>query len=253
MTQITIKDLKCNWKKYNSSDFSAFSDRDNATLLFKLKFEDHISHINQLISVLNPEELERASHYHRLVDENRFIISRAYLKLLLAKFSGLEPRKLVFDKRKNHKPFLSNNPSITFNISHTTAFGLIAVGIKELGVDIEFIDKTYEYQLVMPRILNETEIGLVSDSPLPIKTFFQYWTRKEALVKASGLGINDLIINVPAQIGNHTVPQPVLDRLGDMKVLTFDVGEDHIGSLAYSPSKIGVDNIHFYHIDYPFG
>ena len=81
----------------------------------------------------------------------------------------------------NNKP---KSKDIYFNISHSNGRIIFSkTNYSEIGVDIEKIrginPKLIEY------ISNEKELKYIKDN----KTFFFFWTSKESLLKASGLGI----------------------------------------------------------------
>jgi len=84
------------------------------------------------------------------------------------------------------RPFF--NDGIDFNISHTSkcAVCIISDSLK-VGVDVE------EIRNIDPDNFSESfnadEWLSITESPAPIHTFFNYWTRKEAIIKADGRGM----------------------------------------------------------------
>jgi len=56
---------------------------------------------------------------------------------------------------------------------------------------------------ILPTIFSDLEQDFVRNSSNPIEAFFLLWTRKESLLKASGIGITDNLVNVPSLNGVH--------------------------------------------------
>ncbi|UWX56077.1 hypothetical protein NYZ99_07150 [Maribacter litopenaei] len=96
---------------------------------------------------MDNEERLRAGRYHFDADRNRFIISRSFLKILLAKEIGLNATEVKIEKNSFDKPYLPSHPSLYFNISHSGDFILIIIGDKKVGIDIEKINHTRTFQI----------------------------------------------------------------------------------------------------------
>ena len=86
------------------------------------------------------------------------------------------------------KPSFKNNEHIKFNISHCDGLIACAVGLEEIGVDVENIRSFDDY--VVRRVCNKKEINSIYNSDDSEKTFFTYWTMKESLGKALGVGLH---------------------------------------------------------------
>ena len=86
------------------------------------------------------------------------------------------------------KPFLKEYSHVKFNISHCD--GLVACGIatSDIGIDVEKI-RPFHWN-VAKRVCGEEELNNIYKSSSPEKQFFSYWTLKESLGKAMGVGIN---------------------------------------------------------------
>ncbi|MEM9075534.1 MAG: 4'-phosphopantetheinyl transferase superfamily protein [Bacteroidota bacterium] len=250
MTQIINTDVSCEWVKYDKKIFhESWKPDDELLYLFKIKIGNFKKKIGFLESFLTTDELQRANKYYKLEDKNRFIVCRSILRLVLGKFSSLEPNEVILKSSNTKKPFFHSYPSIKFNISHTRKYGLLAISNEEVGVDVELNDESYNFKLVIPSVLNEAEISQINISNEPSKEFFKYWTRKEAFTKLIGTGIDDTVTSIPTQNGKHLIPRLVIKKNESISVLSFNIGKSHIGSLATLNKKNVFKNLRCYIID----
>lgn len=103
-----------------------------------------------------------------------------YLPALL----GIKPTEIQLGVSSYGKPYLINNPSIDFNISHSGEYVVLAVGTcKKIGIDIELIDKNIDLA-VKSIIFSESECSLVNN----YYDYFIMWVKKEAYLKCLGRG-----------------------------------------------------------------
>lgn len=85
----------------------------------------------------------------------------------------------------NKKPFISNGKS--FNISHSGDFVVAAFSDAEIGVDIE-IEKEMEVDSLVS-YFHPVEVKQFESSENKLSEFYKIWTRKEAFLKAKGIGL----------------------------------------------------------------
>ncbi len=146
----------------------------------------------RLFNFLSREEKNKSNNYHFEIDRKRYIIGRAVLKQLIAKYTKRDVHSINFGYNSSKKPFLvPNNHNLQFNLSHSGE--LIAIAFRfddmKIGVDVEMIDPSYDYDLILRDYFTENEKELISQFGYP--AFFKIWTRKEALFKAQGIGLTD--------------------------------------------------------------
>ena len=146
----------------------------------------------QLAGMLTDSERERAARYLFAKDRNQFTITRARLRLLVSHYLGIDPTCVTFGSSNTGKPTLPGT-NLSFNVSHSHGLALIALAEgRELGVDVERI-RTYPTHLDMAtRYFTPGESQRLNTLP-PTETeraFFHVWTRKEAFLKAIGLGLS---------------------------------------------------------------
>ncbi len=144
---------------------------------------------------LSVEEKTRASRYLSGKKSREFMITRSSLRNIIGYVLNEDPRQLGFAYTSSGMPLLDLNWShtdITFNVSHSHDLAIIAVSIKNIiGIDVEMVRKDIEYEKLSKRFFSELEHQQIMgfDETSRLEAFFSTWTRKEALVKATGTGI----------------------------------------------------------------
>ncbi len=144
------------------------------------------------LSLLTGPEKLLANQFRFETDKSRFAIGRQGLRYLLSKYLNANPLDIGIDQRDRKKPRI-NYPltDIRFNVSHSGAWVLIAICRNELGIDIEKIDPEFQYSDLLEEHFSEAEKSFISSAANPLSAFLYLWTRKEALTKAWGTGLQE--------------------------------------------------------------
>jgi 4'-phosphopantetheinyl transferase len=151
--------------------------------------------IRQFESLLSPEELVRAHRFRFLCDRNRFIVQHGFLRLLLERYAGCGPRQINICNSCYGKPYLEdpkNAPSIFFSVSRSETIASFAFSkIGSIGVDIEKIRGISDMMDIVEQHFTPCERHEIYSCPesRKIECFYQFWTRKEAVLKAQGEGL----------------------------------------------------------------
>jgi len=156
----------------------------------------------KLWQMLSQDERDRADRYHFEVDRRRAVIGRGYLRLLLGQILDFPANKLQFEYDKFGKPGLmpekpglmpKQEVPLQFNVSHSGDVILIAITMgREVGVDVEKIRTDLDADSIAARFFsaNEYKIWATVAGPARYEAFFACWTRKEAYLKARGVGLS---------------------------------------------------------------
>ncbi len=144
---------------------------------------------------LPEDEQVRARRYLRDEDRDRFVVARALVRQQLSRFGPLAPSDWRFVTNGHGRPEIANPPTaaprLRFNLSHTRGLVACAVtGDREVGVDVEYIDRRLTHD-VATRFFAAREVADLHalDTDAQALVFFDYWTLKEAYIKARGLGL----------------------------------------------------------------
>ncbi len=145
---------------------------------------------------LSPEEIGRADRYRFARDRERFVLTRGWLRVVLARCIGVTPEQIAFSyPGTNGKPALApphRASALTFNVSHSGDYSLIGLsGGRSIGVDIERVRPMPEYESIAEGYFSPAEargIATLAEADR-LRAFFRCWTRKEAFMKATGEGM----------------------------------------------------------------
>ncbi len=160
--------------------------------LWRISFDDLSEDNPRLRAVLSAEETRRANKFHFKKDRVAFVAAHGYLRLLLARYLQVDPQLFVFTEGEHGKPFLKDY-TLQFNISHSNRMGLLAFDAAlPLGVDVEWMRPDFGGLKIARRFFSETEVEELSalEGKEQIEGFFNGWSRKEAYIKALGLGLS---------------------------------------------------------------
>jgi 4'-phosphopantetheinyl transferase len=154
--------------------------------------------LNRLCSYLSIDERKRAEAFRFKEDRVRYQVTRGITRSILGDYLKHPPSKLLFGFSVDKKPFLHNllpSIDIRFNYSHSNAYAIIGLTVgNEIGVDIEKIRFNEDLDTMAPMVLSNREMNYYLQLQDKYYFFYQTWVRKEALAKASGVGLDDSII-----------------------------------------------------------
>ena len=195
----------------------------------------------ELPATLAMDERERAARFRFPEHRDRFIAGRGLLRELLGVYLNRPAAALRFEQGAHGKPALAGMDAETglhFNLSHSGGRALYAVAHREVGVDLERLDRTVSYASLAERICTPREWAVFQALPteqLP-SAFFACWTRKEAIAKALGGGLVSGLRNLDVcgrQDGQPGERASVRDGQGqEWSVLNLEPASGWIGALA---------------------
>lgn len=151
---------------------------------------------DQLRSTLSPDELSRSEKFHFEPDRRSFINRRGILRVILASYLDTLPASVRFSYNAFGKPSIDGPVQVNnfrFNLSHSAQLLRIAVAInREVGIDVEVVDESVPIDSVASRVFAPRELAELKALPESLRRarFFSCWTRKEAYIKARGLGLS---------------------------------------------------------------
>ena len=138
--------------------------------------------------LLSPAERARADRF-RTGPRERYVAARGQLRRILSSYLEVSPAALAFGSGPHGKPVLEHGPR--FNLSHSAALGICAVSPgREVGVDLEALRPVPEAEAIAERWMGrDARAALEADGQDRAVTFMRLWTRREAYLKALGIGL----------------------------------------------------------------
>lgn len=120
------------------------------------------------------------------------------LRMLLSNYLGIEAKHINFRYGKRGKPGIANKYDgmpLDFNLSYSKDIVLYAfIRKREVGIDIEYIRPIPEMAQIVESYFstNEKEKFFGLSEERRKEYFFELWTKKEAFLKATGIGLGQL-------------------------------------------------------------
>jgi 4'-phosphopantetheinyl transferase len=165
----------------------------------------------------------------------QYTVAAALLRLVAAPLTAGSAARVVVDRtcpscgRHHGRPRLPGT-GLHVSISHSGATVAVAVSnAGEVGVDVQRVEDG-SVQELSPLVLAEAEAGHVAVA----RDFFTYWTRKEALVKATGDGVTvplgEVVVSppgTPPRVLGYPRPGGLAAQLRDL-----DPALGYVGALA---------------------
>ena len=141
---------------------------------------------------LSATELARAERFRFLDHRRRHVIAHGALRVILGGYADADPTVLEIAIGTRGKPFLPRYSALHFNLSHSGHLAMLAVGDRELGVDVEKLRHLESLQEIARRHFSQSEFEALCALPedQQLRGFYRLWTRKEAYIKAVGAGLS---------------------------------------------------------------
>ena len=159
---------------------------------------------------LSADERRRADAFVKPIDAQRYRLAHGALRERLASETGSSAQNLVFTTGVFGKPVLLHAPGVHFSISHSGPIGLIAISRHAaVGVDAEWPAPISEIEALAQQVLapDERRAWLALTPQEHQSAFLRAWTRKEACLKAWGVGLQ--LSPSQLEVGLHTQRQRI--------------------------------------------
>jgi 4'-phosphopantetheinyl transferase len=153
--------------------------------------------------LLDEAERGRLAAYRRAEDRERFLAGCALAKTALGTYLGLEPDAVSLDRtcprcgrphgKPRHADGDASRAALELSVSHVGDVVVAAVAAgAPVGVDVELLDRRLrpaELARVALAADEAEQLAALEEEEERARGFLVYWTRKEAVTKAVGLGL----------------------------------------------------------------
>ena len=164
--------------------------------VWRIPLEISPTSVEELHVLLDTAEKERARRFYFERDRRRYSVAHGVLRTLLGAYLHMDARSLRFITNAYGKPALDpdlQTDQLQFNLSHSHELALLAITRRrEVGVDVEYKRSDIEYDELARHSFSPFEQKRLRALPAEMKNagFFACWTRKEAYIKARGMGLS---------------------------------------------------------------
>jgi len=154
------------------------------------------SEVQRLAQTLSADERTRSERFYFERDRQRFIAGRGILRSILGYYLQIEPSEIRFTYNTHGKPSIANiteASGLNFNISHSHELALYALTRgRGIGIDIERLRSNLSFERIAKRFFPPAEFEKLRSLPPEefVEGFFNFWTCKEAYIKAIGKGLS---------------------------------------------------------------
>lgn len=211
-------------------------------ILFPLECDD--DERRNLFRLLSDDETQRAARFRFDKHRNRFITGRATIRQILAARGNCSPGEISFELNRYGKPALAKPEStryIQFNASSSETLGAIAISNAfPLGMDIEKVKSTNarDYDGIVKNQFTSDENNWYQNQAKParIRVFFEFWTCKEAYLKALGIGLSGKLdsFSINLEGAEPRVSHTELEKGGQSRLSLYrlSIYDDYVACLA---------------------
>lgn len=180
---------------------------NNDIHIWLINMEDYQQKIDSCKDILSQDEQEKTNKFASKLLKKSFIISRAFLRIILSKYLKTIPQEIYFTYNNKGKPQLDTEAllSIKFNLSHKNNYVIYGFSYHNIGIDLEKIDDKIKVEKIAQRFFCNDEFNYLKtlDSKVKIEYFLKLWTKKEAYLKAIGKGLSGGLDSICFLVNNH--------------------------------------------------
>jgi 4'-phosphopantetheinyl transferase len=229
---------------------------EDAVCVWQARLDAGADRLDGYGHVLSQDEHARAKRFVFDRDRRRFIVARAALRQVLAAYLEVAPEQLEFDYGERGKPALRGSRGadwLRFNVAHSDELALIGVarGLT-LGVDVEYARPLPDALSIAEHYFTPAEKAVLraADGVAQQRVFFTYWTRKEAVLKATGDGLSLPLDQVNVEWTSTAESESthcleVLDLAGvshTLRVVDLVPADGYLGALAVGSQRVQIEH-----------
>jgi len=171
-----------------------FEQADVTVLFCSVPRSDNL--IRVLSERLSDDERSKTARF--VFDDHRRLYVTAHALLRHGLWCATGRTDTPFRVNRFGKPEIlktGGEPAVKFNISHSGALAVCSISPRfEVGVDVEEVDESHSFEEVVETQFTPYEQDQLTaySGAARANAFFRFWTLKEALVKALGVGLEGM-------------------------------------------------------------
>jgi 4'-phosphopantetheinyl transferase len=192
--------------------------------------------LHEALPLLDAAEQARVHRKHRPGDRDELALAYALHRLVLGGVLGQDPAAVALGRDASGRPCLPGDALHT-SLSHADGFAAVAIsGHGAVGIDVELATRAADMPAIADHVWHPDEARVLAALPQPEQAtaLLRLWVRKEALLKAAGIGLSREMHSFVAP-AEQALPLPLADG-GDgvvrAVVRMLDVGPAWLAALA---------------------
>jgi len=182
-------------------------------------------------ALVTEPERERGERFRFERHRNQYWVTRALVRTCLSHYFPVEPVDWRFEADADGRPYVEapiDVAPLSFNLSHTD--GLIACAVAwdaVVGCDVEDLTRRVEGEGIATRFFAAPEVETLRTCEASARRirFLEFWTLKEAYVKARGTGLRTSLQSFSFSLWNRPGGRP--DAVpGRIQIAFHDLDDD---------------------------
>jgi len=197
------------------------------------------------LKFLDSSEKEKLRQFSNKFLKRQFLAGRLLAKSLLSAQLGIALHSVKIKIHPSGRPI--NSANIQFSLSHSNGLAACVTGQGLLGLDLERRAERKHYISIARDFFHEPELILIErgNSARSLQLFYEYWTVKEAYIKANNMSVWNLKMVPPAKIGKKPEitqgNQDVESNFGNfersqIEAISYILSNEYILAIASSPA-----------------
>ena len=180
--------------------------------------------------VLSVAELRHSLDIAMSDDLPEYLAAHTWLRGRLADYFEIPPGEVELVASEQGKPVVVGpTTDLEFNLAYTNWMAILAVAFRHpVGVDIRSLQGVQLEPGELERSLALVELQRYDEALNPMRTFQKFMARKEALAKATGVG-------VPEDLRQWDMSGLSPVAMGDHVITDINLGDDFVAALASAP------------------
>ncbi|MFN3695212.1 MAG: 4'-phosphopantetheinyl transferase family protein, partial [Ignavibacterium sp.] len=186
-----------------------FQNLESEIHIHTINFSTERNSVENYFQFISEDEKGKVNRFKFSVNRQNSIITYYFRRKILSQYLIIEPSEIEFSYNAYGKPLISEpqRSGIHFNYSHSDDFLIFAVSKNiEVGIDIELVKDLPDLIDLAKNYFSDSEFQhfhSLENKIDRINFFYKIWTRKEALLKAAGIGITDDLKSINLMTENN--------------------------------------------------
>jgi 4'-phosphopantetheinyl transferase len=191
---------------------------------------------NEARDLLSAHEATRAARFRHALDHDTYTIAHAFWRVALGIVLGADPARVNLTRSPDGQPLLPRTGLAT-SLSHSGTMVAVAIARGDaIGVDIEGFSPRGHLNDIAEVLCTPQESAAMSllEGEARTRALLDLWTRKEALLKAFGVGLKVTPSSIQAEGDELFAPPDEAPQAAPCRLHALSMPVGWAGSVALS-------------------